>query len=327
MSHSFSPTEQNYQIYDRQLLAIVTALEYWHHFLQGSSLPVIVHTDHKNLTYFRSAQKLNRRQARWSLFLSKFNLKLHHTPGTRMIQSDVLSQCPDHAVDNSENKDVVLLPENLFISIIDSGLHSEIINNTDDTLAMKVLLALKTGLELPFKSDLTDWTTDAGLILFRGRCYVPNNLHLRCKILQRYHNAPPMGHPGQFKTLELVKRDYWWPGLSVFVRNYVEGCATCQQMKVNTHPTAPPLNPISSTCTRPFQQISMDFITDLPNSAGFTCIMVMVDHGLTKGVILLPVTKPSTQSERRTFYSNTSTKDLVFRTKSYPTKAPSLPRQ
>jgi len=62
-------------------------------------------------------------------------------------------------------------------------------------------------------------------------------------------------------------------------------------MKLNTHPTTPELIPIGSTATRPFEQITMDFITDLPKSQGFDSIMVVVDHGLTKGVIFIPCNK------------------------------------
>jgi len=91
ISHSFDATQRNYEIYNRELMGIVRALETWQHYLQGSPFPMVILSDHKNLTYFRTTQKLNRRQAQWSLFLSEFDLKLIHTPGSRMIQSDALS--------------------------------------------------------------------------------------------------------------------------------------------------------------------------------------------------------------------------------------------
>ena len=62
-------------------------------------------------------------------------------------------------------------------------------------------------------------------------------------------------------------------------------------MKVNTHPTVPTLFPLSSSCTRPFQQLSVDLVTGLPLSHGFNSLLVMVDHGLLKGVILTPCNK------------------------------------
>ena len=69
--------------------------------------------------------------------------------------------------------------------------------------------------------------------------------------------------------------------MTVFVKNFIEECAACQQMKVNTHPTIPPLSPIKLTATCPFALVSTDFITDLPDVDGFDSIMVVVDHGLT----------------------------------------------
>jgi len=59
LSKSFNETERNYKMYDRELLAIIRALTEWQHYLMGSSFPVTVRSDHKNLTYFRTAQKLN----------------------------------------------------------------------------------------------------------------------------------------------------------------------------------------------------------------------------------------------------------------------------
>ena len=82
--------------------------------------------------------------------------------------------------------------------------------------------------------------------------------------------------------------------MTIFLKKYIDGCAICQQMKLNTHPTVAPLMPIKSHAHQPFQQIMMDFITDLPTSDGFDSILVMVDQGLSKGVILIPCNKTVT---------------------------------
>ena len=74
-----------------------------------------------------------------------------------------------------------------------------------------------------------------------------------------------------------------------FIKGYVEGCATCQQNKVLTHPIRPALNPIDGPKdTRPFANISIDFITKLPISESYDAIMVVVDHGSSKGGIYTP---------------------------------------
>ena len=82
MSKMFMDTKRKYEIYDRELLGIIQFLKEWRHYIQESGHTTVVFSDHKNLTYFRTAQKLNDRQARWSLYLSEFDIKLIHLPGS-----------------------------------------------------------------------------------------------------------------------------------------------------------------------------------------------------------------------------------------------------
>ena len=119
ISHTFNPTERNYKIYDQELLSIIQGLETWHHYLHRSPSTTVILSDHKNLTYFWTAQKLNQGQARWSLYLSEFDLKLLHTPGSKMIQSDALSHHPGHITNDNDNDDIILLPDSLFVWIVD----------------------------------------------------------------------------------------------------------------------------------------------------------------------------------------------------------------
>ena len=78
LSKSLSPVERNYEIHNKEMLAIVQALEEWRHFLEGTKHQFKVWTDHKNLEYFMTAKKLNQRQAWWSLLLARFNFLLNH---------------------------------------------------------------------------------------------------------------------------------------------------------------------------------------------------------------------------------------------------------
>jgi hypothetical protein len=116
-------------------------------------------------------------------------------------------------------------------------------------------------------------------------------MDLRRSIVQHYHDAPTAGHPGELTTFVAVAMDYWWPGMRTFIRQYVAGCAPCQQFKINRRPTKPALVPIPSSSSRPFAQCSMDFITDLPEINGFNAILSVVDHGLMKGAIFIPCSK------------------------------------
>ena len=91
-SKTFIPAEQNYDIYDRELLAVILALEEWKQYVQGTTHPVTIVTDHKNLSYVKDPRKLSHRQARWSLFLQDFHIVWKVLPGTKMAPADALSR-------------------------------------------------------------------------------------------------------------------------------------------------------------------------------------------------------------------------------------------
>ncbi|KAG1956972.1 retrotransposable element [Pimephales promelas] len=94
-SHRLSPAERNYDIGNRELLAVKLALDEWRHWLEGSGVPFIVWTDHKNLEYIRSAKRLNSRQARWALFFGRFDFVLSYRPGSKNIKPDSSSRIFD----------------------------------------------------------------------------------------------------------------------------------------------------------------------------------------------------------------------------------------
>src|SRR5438128_2177 len=124
---------------------------------------------------------------------------------------------------------------------------------------------------------------------YKDRYYIPYDKNLRQQIIKEHHDTRITGHPGWRVTLELLQREYWWPGMTQFVKRYVEGCATCQKNKVITHPAKLPLQAIGTPkSNRPFAGISMDLIVKLPKSEGYDSILVVVDQGLSKGVKFIP---------------------------------------
>ena len=98
LSKSLNETERNYEIHDKEMLAIVRGLEVWGHLLEGAQFKFEIWTDYKNLEYFMKVQKLNRRQARWALYLSQFDFTLKHVVGTKMGKVDGLSRRLDWKV-------------------------------------------------------------------------------------------------------------------------------------------------------------------------------------------------------------------------------------
>jgi len=110
ISKSLSDTERNYEIHNKEMLAVVRCLEAWRHFLEEAVKKFEIWTDHKNLKYFMKAQKLNRRQARWALYLSRFDFVLKHVLGSKMGKADSLSKRPDWEVGvERDNKDKTLV--------------------------------------------------------------------------------------------------------------------------------------------------------------------------------------------------------------------------
>ena len=117
MSKTLNEAERNYEIYDKELLAIMSALEDWRQYLLGTKEPFEIWTDHQNLTYFWEARKLNRRQARWFTELQDYNFKLIHKPGRTMNKPDAISR-QGEPEGKDDNKDVVLLTPELFQALL-----------------------------------------------------------------------------------------------------------------------------------------------------------------------------------------------------------------
>ena len=126
--------------------------------------------------------------------------------------------------------------------------------------------------------------------LFRGGALVvTSGEEIHRSLLQRYHDGPMAGHPGVWKTWQALQQDYWWPTMKTFVKEYVAGCAVCQQNKTITQCNQPPLQPIGpEEKPLPFTMMSVDFVVKLPRSRGSDSILTITDQGCTKAVILVP---------------------------------------
>jgi len=91
------------------------------------------------------------------------------------------------------------------------------------------------------------------------------------------HDGPIAGHPGRLKTRELVQRDYWWPGMIWDINKYVDGCPIYPKVKPVREKPVGELKP-TEIPSEPWEVISVDFITELPDSAGSNCIMNIIDR-------------------------------------------------
>ncbi|XP_038822213.1 uncharacterized protein LOC120022396 [Salvelinus namaycush] len=178
LSHRLSPAERNYDIGNRELLAVKLALEEWRHWLEGSGVPFIVWTDHKNLEYIRTAKRLNSRQARWALFFGRFDFSLSYRPGSKNVKPDSLSRIFDHSERPSTPE--CILPGTLVVS----------------TLTWEVESRVKTALE--------------GVKPPPGcppnRLFVPEGC--RSDVIRWGHCSNVACHPGVSRTSFLVKQRF-----------------------------------------------------------------------------------------------------------------------
>jgi RNase H-like domain found in reverse transcriptase len=100
-SRKMTEPELNYDIHDKELLAVVEAFREWRVYLEGAKYPVQVYTDHKNLLYWTTTKQLNRRQVRWSETLASYDFRINHVKGTENGRADALSRRPDYMTGTS----------------------------------------------------------------------------------------------------------------------------------------------------------------------------------------------------------------------------------
>ncbi|KAK3524938.1 hypothetical protein QTP86_011483 [Hemibagrus guttatus] len=249
--------EANYDVGNWELLSIKAVLEEWRHWLEGARHPFLVLTDHCNLEYLRSAKCLNPRQARWALFFTQFEFSVTYRPGTKNSKADALSR--QFEAQSVPSQPDLILPA------------AAILDPVPWSLIEKIQRA-HTDEPPPANCPST-------------KVYVP--LQFRQQVLQWVHEAPCYGHPGILRSTQLTLHRFWWPSLRTDVERFVRSCSNCVQSRVS-HQLPEGLREPLPTPKRPWSHLSVDFLTDLPNSGGFTTVMVMVDR-FSKACKLIPL--------------------------------------
>ena len=293
-SHAMSPEEQNYPVADKEMLSIIRALEQWRHYLEGAKHQFDIWNDHANLQWFMKRQDLNRHQAQWAQYLSRFSFLWSHKAGSTMEKADALSHHEDHAVGVADdNKGVTVISPNQVCSLpivddIKRRIFDALVTRTETEVYR---LCKEKGIceeHYGFLYDSFSWM------------YVPNNNSLHMHIISSHHDSPVAGHPGYQKTQELIERQYYWPGLASDVRSYVAQCDHCACFKgSNTKPagSAVPLQP----STMPWVDVSTDFITDLLLSNSFDSILTVIDR-FSKETEFIPCNKTATALDTAKLY-------------------------
>jgi hypothetical protein len=144
-----------------------------------------------------------------------------------------------------------------------------------DEFLQEIIELIRTGTRKSNKISLSECEVIDNRLFFRGRLMIPENDELKVKILRETHDAPAAGHPGRARTLELIQRNYHWPQMHETVRRFVSCCHICSRAKSSRLKYQGLLKPLPVPDRR-WQDISVDFIVDLPSSQGCKNIMVVV---------------------------------------------------
>jgi len=148
-----------------------------------------------------------------------------------------------------------------------------------------------------------EWREEDSIMYKEEKVYMPKDEKLRAEIIRLHHDTPIGEHRGQWKTVELVTHNFWWPGITKKVKQYVEGCDACQRNKNCMEQPAGKLMP-DSIPEKSWTHISADFITKLPLAQRYDSILVVVDR-LTKMVHFISTTeKMSAEGLARLFRDN-----------------------
>jgi len=172
-----------------------------------------------------------------------------------MRKPDALSWRPDHGNGAFDNEDVVLLrPELIAVRALE-GLHLE---GPEQDILREIRQGnqkgdqeepiAKVARELRQASSKTihsmEWSEEDRVLRFRNKIYISRNSDLRRWVVLLCHNTKVAGHPRRWKTLELVFRNYWWPQMSRYIRQYVSTCDLCLRTKLIRQALVGKLHPL-----------------------------------------------------------------------------------
>ena len=251
-SEKLSGAALKYLTYDKELYALVQALETWQHYLWPKEF--VIHTDHESLKHLKGQHKLNKRHARWMEFVETFPYVIRYKQGKENIVADALSR------------------RYVLISTLDAKLlgfeHIKELYPLDQDFSEEYASCEKAAHDKFFRHE--------GFLFRENKLCIPN-CSIRDLSVRESHGGGLMGHFGVAKTLGVLQEHFYWPHMKRDVERICGRCITCRQAKsrVQPHGFYTPL-PIPS---EPWVDLSMDFMLGLPRTRrGKDSIFVVVDR-------------------------------------------------
>lgn len=273
LSKSLSPKNQSLSVYDKEMFAILFAVDKWRPYLLGQQFTIL--TDHQTLKHLLDQRISTPSQHKWLAKLLGYDYKIEYRAGS-------LNTVPDFLSRRHELCSIQTISAPIFDCIhkIDQAC-------TRDTEAQSIITALRQG--LPTKKGFS-LLNDR--LCYKGKIFVPQSSDWRPKLVFEFHSSLQAGHSGYLRTLVRLSRNFSWPGMRKDVKLFVASCDQCQRQSYETIRPPELLQPLPVPEDVWFD-ISMDFIDGLPNSQGKNAILVMVDR-LSKYGHFIAVSHPYT---------------------------------
>jgi hypothetical protein len=205
-SATFTPTEQNYNVYEREFLGVVKSLDHWRPYLIWTEKPFIIETDHENLTYWKALKKLTGQTARWHEKLQDYNFKIVHISGKNNTPADALSH-PNGLEHQEPVKEVALIPQEAFLNLFEAGSDGSVEAEIVESQRKHWKTLERWAKTLPIHQlDGVMWKDILG-----NRLVIPPDDQVKRKILRVWHDHIGGGHWGRDKMARQIRHHYFWP--------------------------------------------------------------------------------------------------------------------
>lgn len=276
LSKGLSATSKLKSVYEREMMAIVMAVQKWRHYLLGRRF--VIRTDQKSLHFLTDQKLLNEEQQKWVSKLLGLQFEIQYRPGLENKAADALSRRPENVENNAISMGCFGGFEEL----------EEAIQQDDKLRQLTQQLMVNPHGHPPFQLR-------GRHLMYQNRLVVPKQGSHIQKLLHEFHSSPIGGHSGFYRTYKRLMNVFYWDGMKRDIQNYVNACSVCQQNKYEALRPAGLLQPLPIPI-QVWKDISMDFIVGLPKAHNVDTILVVVDR-LTKYSHFLTLKHPYTAKE------------------------------
>jgi RNase H-like domain found in reverse transcriptase/Integrase zinc binding domain len=254
LSKALGIKNQTLSTYEKELLALLTAVTKWRHYLQGN--PFTIKTDHISLKHLLEQRLTHTLQHKSLCKLLGLDYKIEYKKGVENKAAYALSRQPQ----TGKYEELMTVSE-----IIPSWLDELKESYVDDAWAKELLQEVNQGRQMRDEINI-----HAGIIRKKGRIYVGTGQEWRGKIVQFLHDSSIGGHSGILGTYQRIKRIFYWPHLKKSVIEHIQGC-NVYQLNKGEHVANPGLLQPIPIPEGPWSVVIMDFVCGLPKSGGKMC--------------------------------------------------------